>query len=367
MAEPNLDGLIGCELTGDFAEWLATSGGSLAITTYQAGKVVLVGWDGRQVTVLPRQFEKPMGLAVAADRMALATRHEVSLFANAQQLAHNYLENQPGLYDGLFLPRATYSTGDLNVHDLAFGDDGLWIVATRFCCLAMCSERFSFEPKWRPPFLTDTVPEDRCHLNGLAMVDGRPAYVTALGATNCVGGWRAGKATGGIVMRVLDGAIVQRGLAMPHSPRSHGDRLWVLNSGAGELWRIDPADGSRDVVCALPGYLRGLAMVGDAALVGLCQIREQHIFGGLPVQQKFAKLQCGVALVDIRSGNQRGMLRFTSGAQELFEVCFIPRLRRPTLLNRDKPAVREAFTAPDFSYWLRASSMMDQPNNGSPP
>src|SRR5262249_6573520 len=152
------------------------------------------------------------------------------------------------------------------------------------------------------------------------------------------------KATGGIVMRYPDGEIITRGLAMPHSPRWHDGALWLLNSGAGELWRVKVATGQHDVVTALPGYLRGLALIGPYALVGLCQIREKHIFGGLPVQSRFEHLHCGVALIDTRSGTELGRLEFTAGAQELFEVLFMPGLRRPMLLNRDKQATRDAFT-----------------------
>ncbi|MBX7105513.1 MAG: TIGR03032 family protein [Gemmataceae bacterium] len=361
---PGADRPVSCEILGDFAGWMAQANGSLAITTYQAGKVVIVGWDGRQVNVLLRHFDKPMGLAHSGRRIALATRHEITLFADAPLLAHDYLENQRGTYDALYLPRVSYWTGDLNVHDVAYADDGLWVVATRFCCLARLSDEYSFVPVWRPPFLTDTVPEDRCHLNGLAVVDGKPAFVTALGTTDVVGGWRADKATGGIVMRYPDGEIITRGLAMPHSPRWHDGRLWVLNSGGGELWRIDPATGHHDVVCALPGYLRGLAFVGHYALIGMCQIREKHIFGGLPVQTRHPMLHCGVALIDTRTGLELGRLAFTTGAQELFEVAFLPGLRRPMLLNRDKPATRDAFTAPDFSYWLRPSNIIEDRTHG---
>jgi len=354
---------IACEVSPEFATWIATCGGSLAITTYQAGKVVLVGWDGRQVTVLLRHFDKPMGMTASGNRMALATRNELALFANAPLLAPDYLENQRNIYDGLFLPRTSYWTGDLNVHDIAYADDGLWVVATRFCCLARLSEEYSFIPVWRPRFLTDTVPEDRCHLNGLAVVGGKPKYVTALGETDFVGGWRKNKATGGIIMDVDSGNIIARGLSMPHSPRWHDGQFWVLNSGKGELWRVNPADGSHDVICTLPGYLRGLALIGPYALIGLCQIREKHIFGGLPIQDRFPILKCGVALVDIRNGQQLGMLEFTAGAQELFEVTYLPGLHRPMLLNRDKPATRDAFTAPEFSYWLRPSNMIEDATN----
>ena len=61
----------------------------------------------------------------------------------------------------------------------------------------------------------------------------------------------------------------------------------------------------------------------------MCQVRERHVFGGLPVQERFDKLQCGVALVEIASGRVLGRLDFTAGCQELFEVKFLPGLRRP--------------------------------------
>jgi uncharacterized protein (TIGR03032 family) len=354
--------IIQCRISDTFATWMSQANGSLAITTYQAGKVALVGWDGRQVTLLMRQFDKPMGLASRAEtgQLALATRNDVICFANAPLLAPDYLETQRGKYDSLYLPRASYHTGDINVHDLAFGAGGgssdLWLVNTRFCCLAHASDRFNFIPKWKPPFVSEIVPEDRCHLNGLAMVNGRPKFVTCLGETDVVGGWRANKASGGCIVDVDSNEVIVRGLSMPHSPRWHNERLWVLNSGAGELLIVDPSSRKTAVVCALPAYLRGLGFAGPFALVGMCQIREKHIFGGLPVQQRHAKLLCGVSIIDLRNGQVVGMIEFTSGCQELFEVQFLPNVRRPMILNLDKSAARDAFTAPEFSYWLRPSN-----------
>lgn len=353
--------VIQCSISDSFQDWMSRANGSLVITTYQAGKVAMVGWDGRQVSLLMRQFDKPMGLALSGGRMALATRHDVMLLANAPLLAPDFLETQRGRYDALYLPRASFHTGDINVHDLAYGSDGLWVVNTRFCCLSRLSDEVSFKPIWKPPFLSAIVPEDRCHLNGLAMVDGKPKYVTCLGETDVVGGWRPGKATGGCVIDVPANQVVARGFAMPHSPRWHRGKLFMLHSGAGELVVVEPQSGRHSVVCALPAYLRGLGFVGDFALIGMCQIREKHIFGGLPVQKKHAKLLCGVAVVDLRSGGVVGMLEFTSGCQELFEVQFLPAVHRPMIVNLERIESRQAFTAPGFSYWLRPSNEIKDP------
>jgi uncharacterized protein (TIGR03032 family) len=347
---------IECSASEAFRDWLARADGAMVVTTYQAGKVAVIGWDGARVTLLMREFDKPLGMAIGDHRMVLATRNDVWLLANAPLLAADYLEDQPGRYDALYLPRATYHTGDLNVHDVALSGEDVILVNTRFSCLAKLSADHSFTPFWRPRFVTDLVPEDRCHLNGLAMRDGRPKYVTALGTTDEAGAWREKKATGGVVIDVETGDVVAGGLAMPHSPRWHDGRLWVLNSGAGELLALDPATGRSEVVCALSGYLRGLCFVGPYAMVGLCKIREKHIFGGLPIQERFAALRCAVAVIDLRDGREAGTLEFTAGCEELYDVQFLPGARRPMILNLEKSAAREAMTNPDSSFWLRPSS-----------
>jgi len=353
---PNKPVHIGCAASESFSDWISEAGGSLLLTTYQAGKMAAIGWDGRQVTLLMREFDKPLGLAIQGSQVALATRYDLWKLANAPLLAHDYLQDQPGRYDALYLPRATYHTGDLNTHDVVFDGDDLLFVNTRFSCLARLRADYSFAPVWRPEFVTDLVPEDRCHLNGVAMCNGQPTYVTALGTTDTAGGWRENKAAGGVLIDVETDEILVHGLSMPHSPRWHDGRLWVLNSGTGELLLVDLDTYDTTVVCCLPGYLRGLCFVGPYALVGLSKIREKHIFGGLPIQKRFEKLLCGVAVVDIRNGEQVGMFEYTVGCEELYDVQFLSGVCRPMILNLQKTEVRQAITNPDSSYWLRPRS-----------
>jgi uncharacterized protein (TIGR03032 family) len=359
---------VACWASPDFQDWLALAGGTVAVSTYQAGKVAMIGWDGRRVTLLMREFDKPLGLASAGNRLLLATRHDLWVFANSSVLAYEFLEDQPGRYDALYLPRATYHTGDLHTHDVTLCGDEIWVAATRFSCLAKLSYDFSFLPVWKPWFVSDLVPEDRCHLNGIAVRDGRPRYVTALGTTDAAGAWRENKAAGGVLIDMETSEIVLGGLAMPHSPRWHDGRLWILNSGAGELLVVDPENGQANVVCRMPGYLRGLCFAGTYALVGLSKIRERHIFGGLPVQSRGEKLLCGVAVVDLRTGRQCGFFEFTAGCEELYDVQFLPGVHRPMILNLQKPVVHEAITNPESSYWLRPSKELhDSAAESSPP
>ncbi len=351
---------IRCGITEGFQAWMSRAGGALAVTTYHSGKVILFGWDGQQVTLQTRYFEKPMGLAVDGARLALATQQHVWVFANAPRLAAEYEVGQPGKFDALYLPRARYFTGEVMTHDVAFGQEGLWLVNTRFNCLALLSYEYSFVPRWRPPFVSELTAEDRCHLNGLALVDGRPRYMTALGETDVAGGWRASRVSGGILLDVASDTIVLRGLSMPHSPRWHNGRLWVLNSGAGELWQVDPVRGQHAVVCSLPGYLRGMCLVGPYAVVGLSQIRERHTFAGLPVQDRYPELLCAVAVIDLRGGREVGRVEFVAGCQELYDVAFLPGVFRPMVLDADREGDRQAITAPQFAAWIQSRPLQTE-------
>ena len=173
----------------------------------------------------------------------IGTRDRIWSLRNAPDIAPRV--EPAGRHDACFLPRSCHVTGDIGVHEMAWAGDELWVVNTRFSCLCTLDPDYSFVPRWRPPFITALAAEDRCHLNGLAMVDGRPRYVTALGETDTAGGWRADKPQGGCLIDVPSGEIVARGLSMPHSPRWHDGRLWLLESGTGRLVLVDPATGRR--------------------------------------------------------------------------------------------------------------------------
>jgi len=364
--------IVQCTATNGFRQWIAEHRLSILLSTYQAGKLLAIGWNGRQISLNSRNFDNAMGLDIRGDQLALATATQIQWFANAPLLAPDFTPQSPGRYDALYLQQASHFTGPLNTHDLAFDGAGeLWFVNTRFSCLATTSLTYSFIPRWQPSFVSALTPEDRCHLNGLAMRDGKPRTVTALGISDQARGWRPDKAHGGVVIDLPSGEIVQRGLAMPHSPRWYADRLWVLNSGAGELLRLE-ADGTAAVVCSLPGFLRGLTFTGDFAIVGLCAIREKHVFGGLPIEEKLAKRICGVAVVNIRSGQTVGLFEFTGGVEEIYDIRVLDGVRQVNLIPSDyekSPGV--GITAPNFSYWLLppndATAPVENPTPATPP
>jgi uncharacterized protein (TIGR03032 family) len=317
------------EYTHSLPALLSQLGVSLLVSTYQAGKVAAVGVVGGELTLSYHNFERAMGLAVKPDGVAVAARAQVWFLRGAPDIAPRV--EPAGRHDACFLTRSSHFTGEVQAHELAWAGDELWLVNTAFGCLCTLDAPHSFVPRWRPPFLTALTADDRCHLNGLAMAEGAPKYVTALAETDTSQGWRANKARSGCLIDVASGQTVARGFAMPHSPRVHGGRVWMLHSGAGQLVLIDPANGKAETVTELPGYTRGLALYDRFAFVGLSKIRETSTFGGMPIAERRPELKCGVGVVDLTTGRLVAHLEFVTGVEEIFDVQVVPSVRCPVL------------------------------------
>ncbi len=318
---------------------------SLAVSTYQAGKVVLVRSDNGTINTHFRDFSKPMGIATDGARLTIGGTNTIWTYRNMPAVARKL--DPPNKHDACYLPRQIHVTGNVDIHEMAYSaDDILWFVNTRFCALCTLDPDHSFNPCWRPPFVTALAPEDRCHLNGLAMVEGRPRYVTALGETDTAGGWRANKRSGGILMDVTTNEILLRGLSMPHSPRVYQGRLWLLESGQGGLTWVDLAAGTWHTVCQLPGFTRGISFVGPLAFIGLSQVRETATFSGIPLVERLTERTCGVWVVNIQTGETVAFLRFEEGVQEIFAVQVLP-ARFPEMLEWTDERLQTSYVIPD--------------------
>jgi len=315
--------------SGNLVPLLEAAAATLLVSTYQAGKLVVVSAADAKLRIKLHHFEQAMGIAVHPQRIAVGTRGVIWFLQNAAELAPRL--TPPGTFDACYLARRSFITGNIHAHEMAWVGDELWIVNTLFSCLCTLHENYSFVPRWQPPFITELTANDRCHLNGMAIDQGRPRYVTAMAASNEPGGWRPSKAESGRILDCSTGEPVTQGLAMPHSPRVYGGRLFVLNSGLGTLEVVDPASGQRQVVCELPGYTRGLAFCGNLAFVGLSRIRETSVFGGVPIAERRDELRCGVAVVDLLAGRSVAYLEFETGVEEIFDVQVLPGVRSASL------------------------------------
>ncbi|QEG01822.1 hypothetical protein Mal15_59030 [Stieleria maiorica] len=320
----------------ELTTWLAEHGISLAVSTYQAGKLLLVGTKAdRGLAIFERTFNRCMGLWADAQTIWMSTRYQLW---RLEDMGPGPV-SQPE-FDRLFVPQVGYTTGDIDVHDVAVDGKGQPIfISTLFNCIATVSQRRSFTPLWRPNFISKLVAEDRCHLNGMAMQDGSPRYVTACSRSDVIDGWRDRRKDGGLVIDVRTNQIIAEGLSMPHSPRLYRGRLWLLDSGNGYLGYLDADTGTLRRVAFCPGYARGLAFVGDYAIVGLSKPRrDEPSFHGLNLENELAARgaspRCGLQVIDLRSGDVVHWIRIEGDViGELYDVVVLPDTRRPKALG----------------------------------
>jgi uncharacterized protein (TIGR03032 family) len=338
-----------CNHTPELPELLGSLKISLAISTYQAGKVILVSSNGENISLLPRNFDTPMGMAVDGNRMAVATKDEVVILAHDRSMGSTY-PKKPGVYDTLFMPRQTFHTGALSMHDMAFVGSDIVGVNTLFSCLCQVDAEYSFKPLWKPPFITELASEDRCHLNGLVVEKGAPRYVTALGTTNTVQGWRDNKLSGGMLMEVESNEAIFTDLPMPHSPRIYDGELYMLLSATGEVAKVDVEAGTYEVIQKLPGFTRGFARHGDYLFVGLSKLRKTHTFGDLELAGR-KDVICGVAVLHLGTGALVGQMEFIRTCEEIYDVQVLPGLIKPGIVGPDSDVRRQGLSLPETSFW----------------
>jgi uncharacterized protein (TIGR03032 family) len=386
-ANPSADPPLRSVHTSNFPEILAQAPASLLVTTYQAGKLVVLRNDAGVLNTHFRNFQKPMGLAVAGARLAIGTSIEIEEYHNVPAVcprldakaeedvssdvtAPSLSEGKDGergeagtrittpppqgegnernlKHDACYLPRRSHTTSDVQIHEMAWVGDELWFVNTAFSCLATRSEVNSFEPRWRPKFIDKLLPGDCCHLNGLATRDGRVRYVTALGETNEPGGWRANKRNGGVLIDVDSRETIAGGLSMPHSPRWYRNQLWLLESGDGSIGTVDLSTGKYHAIAQLPGFTRGLAFLGPLAFIGLSQVRESAVFSGIPLVERARERTCGVWVVHIDTGSTVAFVRFEDAVQEIFAVEALLGVRFPDLINHDPELIGASYVLGD--------------------
>jgi uncharacterized protein (TIGR03032 family) len=335
------------EVIGDFARLLRENRISLLVSTYDTGRVFILRAVGNGINVHFATFSRAMGIAASARSIAIGsfvTIHELyNMPALIPRLPPSAMNESP--YDACFVPRVDYYTGDIQIHEMAYAGEELWFVNTRFSCLCTVQPPYSFVPRWRPPFVMGLSGDDRCHLNGLAIVDGRPGFASAFAVTDEPAGWRPTKATSGIVMEVPSGRIVAEGLSMPHSPRWHANGLWVLDSGRGTIARVDPATKRAETFADLSGFTRGLGFHRNMAFIGLSRVRESNVFGGLPLTDRLPQEErfCGVQALNLATGKVEAALKFLTAVNEIFAVQVLPDVTFPAILENPDELIATAY------------------------
>lgn len=338
-----VDGLkLKISTSKSLTNWLQHNDCSLAFTTYQVGKVFMVGRNAdNSIHITERSFPRCMGITIKGDMLWMSSQFQLWNFHAFLPPGKEYHE-----YDQVFVPQVAYTTGDLDVHDIIANKDGTpFFVNTAFNCIATISHGKSFKPIWKPDFISKLVPEDRCHLNGLAAVNGKPKYVTIVGKSDTAGGWRDLKKTGGLVVDIDSNEVVCEGLSMPHSPRLYQERLWLLEAGTGYFGYVDRVQKRFVKMTFLPGFVRGLAFVNNYAIVGLSKNRENKTFGGLALDDNLERLdmspKCGVFIIDLKSGEIVHHIELAGVVKELYDVIILPGIRKPLVIGTIKDEIKQ--------------------------
>ena len=342
-----------CQYTSQVPELLLKLNCSISISTYQAGKLIFLSPKNENALVqLPRTFEKPMGIAKHNNNIAIATKDEVICFTNSSSLAKHY-PNKKDTYDALFMPRLTYHTGALDFHDLSYGENGvLFAVNTLFSCIVKLDAEYNFSPIWKPKFIDALVSEDRCHLNGMALENGRPKFATAFNEGNSFQSWREKVTETGIVIDIETNEILAKNLAMPHSPRIYNGELYVLLSAKGELIKINRDNGECTSVIKTKGFVRGMDLYEDYLFIGLSKLRKNS--------STFAKLDfaeeanvAGIEIYHLPTAALVGRIKYTSSVDEIFDLKIFPDMIRPNILNTINSNHKMGLSIPESSYWAK--------------
>ena len=348
--KPAIHPPFSCTYTPQLPELLMRLKCSLIITTFQAGKVIFISPKNEQELVqLPRTFSKPMGIVADNDRLALAADDELILFQGNVSLAQAYPKN-PGTYDMMFLPTTTFQIGKVDMHDIHWLQNELVAVNTSFSCIIKVDSYYNFVPIWQPPFVTTLASEDRCHLNGMALDQGKIKYATAFGTGDSPRSWRATIPESGVLIDVERNEVIAENLAMPHSPRIFEGSLYLLLSAQGALAKVNPENGKLEIIYQREGFARGLARYGDYLFIGYSKLRKNSsVFGKLPFSEK--AVFSGVAVLHEPSGAVVGEMRYHTSVDEIYDIQVLPGYTRPNILSNLSDEYKRALITPQASYW----------------
>lgn len=330
-----------------FISWLKSVNACIFMTTYKSNNVFAVGQtptdEGDKIAMYFTNFVRPMGIKAYDNALWLATGGNIWKFTRVKN---------EGIYDVTFMPRLIYTTNDVDAHDIAVNSKGKpHFVSTLFSCIATPSTEKSFNKVWMPNWISKLAAEDRCHLNGLCMVDGELKYVSSASTFDSRTAWKEENRIGnGVIVDVQanngQGEIVCNGLTMPHSPRWYKGKLWLLEAGTGYFGYVDFEKKSFVKKAFIPAYIRGLSFIKDYAVIGCSDDRHEKAFRGLPlhdnIKSKNTKPICGLVVVDLDTMDIIHEMKFLK-LKELYDVDILEGFTCPRVLDLNQEATMRMY------------------------
>jgi uncharacterized protein (TIGR03032 family) len=328
--------------TPSFLEFLKIFQISLVITSYDCQRLIVFRNVSDNIDTLLVPVARPRGLAIHDNKLTVATYAEILNYYRYDQLSElGHAELQA---DSVFLPRNSHITGEINVHDLAWGEGGLWMVNSRFSCICTLQPDLSFKPQWWPKFLKGPTGDGAGHLNCMAMKGGKPAYATCFGAFAKGRSWRdESDLETGLLINVQTDEVVLEGLCMPHSPKLYKDKVYLCNSGHGTVICYDPQTKTTETVLEIQGFTRALTFYQDYMIVCSSKFRQSERAASLPVALKYQESHAGVYIVDMSTMSIVAFCRFDGDVSQLYDVAVIERSVQPEILGLQDPRLTELF------------------------
>ena len=332
---------------------------SVIFSTYQAGRLMIIGsLDGYNIHQIPIAYKKPMGIAIEENRIAVASLDEISFFTFNDHVIQSIQPNHENL-DRMYLYRASYNTSSLDIHDIDFDQTGLWGVNTLFSCLCKFTLAYNFSPRWKPHFITEVTPEDRCHLNGLALENGSPKYVSALSSTNVKGGWRKDIMNTGIIMDVEKNEILCNGLGMPHSPRIINGELYFLESARGKLFKWNTEKKQKELIYNFNRFVRGIKHYKGVLFIAFSKIRKtSESFQKVAVKEN--SKNAGFIIFDLRTRTPFGELLYEDTIDEIYDINIIDGAKKPGIITKLNKKHKNIIVTPKGVFWRKNDKKNDK-------
>ncbi|WP_419904318.1 TIGR03032 family protein [Kiloniella sp.] len=319
-----------------FTEWLAKEGVTLGVSSHQANALMTIGTDEKHnLSINTMAIERCTGLSLSGSSLAVGSFSEVICY---EKMPRPVSREREISNREVYAPQKTLHTGVFDLHELARENSGRLVgVNTLFNCIVSLEDEFSFSPLWTPPFLKGPIAGDRCHLNGLALHNGKARWCSMVGVSGEVEGWREFRSDGGSIWDMSANEMIAQGLSMPHSPCLWNNQLLVLNAGTGELGAISLKTGDFERIAWYPGFLRGMYIHNDLAFIGLSLPRDGKTYQGLPIQERCEKTgqnpMCGLVVCDLKSGKTEHWLQFKSNVTEIFDLVVMPESPLPKMVS----------------------------------
>jgi len=328
-----------------FTVWLLENKCSIVISCYRKHKLFCLGVQGNgEVSTYFLNTLRPMGLVAHNNMLISSSLGNITTYVADSDENHK----EWGYFDSIYRPTHVYLSADSDVHDLRIdpATSSIYYVSALFNCICTPSTTKSFNVYWTPPWITkdkhgNPPCEDRCHLNGMALFEGKPRFVTACCISDYHQAWREHQGEG-VVYDILEETIVAHGLWAPHSPNWYRNQLWIAEAGTGQFGYVDLDTRKFVPKKFVPGFIRGITFFKNFALVNTSMDRHDVAFKDIPLgdilQKENRSVRAGVHVIDMDTPGLdiKHWFEFLDPKTELYDIACIENTRRIRILETNE-------------------------------